>query len=155
MNTYTISTGDIYFLNDKNIISAIDDNLLTNKINPIASYDVVANMSSYVNSELTNITNNTQHLCTQIDSNNTCAIASVDTLHTIINSLSDSISSNYALISTIPLSTSQLSNNGDGTGIYMLNNRLSLSSGYNNDNYELHLIYDNNSIADINVNEFI
>jgi hypothetical protein len=97
-NNYTISTNDIYFLNDKNIISAIDDKLLSNKINPIPSYDVVANMSSYVNSELTNITNNTQYLCTQIDSNNTYAIASVDTLHKIINSLSDSISSNYALI---------------------------------------------------------
>jgi hypothetical protein len=56
MNNYTISTNDIYFLNDKNIISAIDDNLLINKINPIASYDVVANMSSYISSELTSLT---------------------------------------------------------------------------------------------------
>jgi hypothetical protein len=56
MNNYTISTSDIYFLNDKNIISAIDDNLLTNKINPIASYDVVANMSSYISSEITSLT---------------------------------------------------------------------------------------------------
>jgi hypothetical protein len=52
-NTYTKNLNDIYFLNDKNIVSEIDaDNI----INPIASHEIVKNISNDVSAfiDLTN-----------------------------------------------------------------------------------------------------
>jgi hypothetical protein len=52
-NNNSDTSANIYFLNDKNIISEINDNV--SGLNPIASYDLVKNLSSTANEAISEL----------------------------------------------------------------------------------------------------
>jgi hypothetical protein len=52
-NNNSDTSANIYFLNDKNIISEINDNV--SELNPIASYDLVKNLSSTANEAISEL----------------------------------------------------------------------------------------------------
>jgi hypothetical protein len=75
----------------------------------------------------------------------------------VIDSLSNTVSSQYALSSDVPLSTSQLINDGISGNTFLLNNNVTLSSGYDGKNYMLCLMLkdSNTLITKIDASNFV